>query len=65
MESDVVKSFAKATGDFDLLTELDFILMGIVYDIEREKNGVDHINQTPLLDVPLFFLPHSVEKSLL
>lgn len=50
-ESQVVKSFAKATGDFELLTELDFILMGILYDVEKERNGIRHINQTPLLDV--------------
>lgn len=49
----IVKEFTKKTGDYNKLTELDFILMAIMYDVEKERIGVDHINQTPLLDVPV------------
>ena len=48
-----MKQFAKETGDSEKLTELYFILMAIVYDIEKERVGVSHINRTPLLDVSL------------
>ena len=46
-----MKQFAKETGDSEELTELDFILMAIMYDIEKRRVGVNHINRTPLLDV--------------
>ncbi|KAK8815847.1 hypothetical protein WA538_004970 [Blastocystis sp. DL] len=52
---DVVKQFAKETGDSEELTELDFILMAIMYDIEKRRVGVNHINRTPLLDRSRYF----------
>ena len=48
-----MKQFARETEESEKLTELDFILMAIVYDIEKERVGVSHINRTPLLDVPM------------
>ncbi|KAK8794037.1 hypothetical protein WA171_003164, partial [Blastocystis sp. BT1] len=51
----IIKEFTKKTGDYNKLTELDFILMAIMYDVEKERIGVDHINQTPLLDRSRYF----------
>lgn len=47
----LVKTFAQETGEAENLTELDIMLMALVYDIEKENNDVDHINKIPLLDV--------------
>lgn len=48
-----MRQFAKETGESEKLTELDYILMAIMYDIEKERVGVSHINRTPLLDVSM------------
>lgn len=47
----LVKTFAKEAGEIENLTELDLLLMALVYDIEKETNGIDQINKIPLLDV--------------
>ena len=47
----LVKTFAQETGEAENLTELDIMLMALVYDYEKENNDVDHINKIPLLDV--------------
>ena len=44
----LVKTFAQETGEAENLTELDIMLMALVYDIEKENNDVDHINKIPL-----------------
>lgn len=47
----LVKTFAQETGEAENLTELDIMLMALVYDIEKKNNDIDHINKIPLLDV--------------
>lgn len=42
-----VTEFARLTGDYQSLSRVDLIVLALVYELEKEGCGVDHIRTTP------------------
>ncbi|KAK6623742.1 hypothetical protein RUM43_009595 [Polyplax serrata] len=42
-----VNEFSKKTGDFTSLSATDTTVVALTYQLEKEKNGTDHLNATP------------------
>jgi len=43
----VVTEFARLTGDFQSLSRVDLLVLALVYELEKEGCGVEHIRTTP------------------
>ena len=50
-----VKSFAKQTGDYGFLSVTDLKVLALTYDLEKQYNGVEHLNKEPSRKVCLLF----------
>ncbi|XP_066159099.1 RNA-binding protein NOB1 [Euwallacea fornicatus] len=76
----IVTDFAKKTGDYPSLSATDIKVIALTYQLEKEKNGVEHLRSEPVLPRPLinteqpahqlnpditgFFLPRKGENKL-
>ena len=44
----IVNEFSKKTGDFPSLSATDVSIIALTYQLEKEKNGTEHLNDAPL-----------------
>jgi len=49
----IITEFSKKTGDYPTLSATDVKVMALTYQLEKEKNGVEHLRTEPVLQKPI------------